>query len=151
MSGAGAQPAPPLGYLVPATVVLRGGAVVLQDFRDRALVDPLKVQLPLSKFQETSGNRETSPHVAPSSEEPPATPPQENKELCQGSTKASVADTYAFSQESIEGTSEFSATGETGFGEKCLRHKPSVIQCCHQLGTWDRGICMDLSPPDSFW
>lgn len=88
MSGAGAQPAPPLGYLVPATVVLRGGAVVLQDFRDRALVDPLKVQLPLSKFQETSGNRETSPHVAPSSEEPPRHPAPGEQGIMSGEHKS---------------------------------------------------------------
>lgn len=54
-------PRPAPGYLVPAAVVLRGGAVVLQDLGDCALVDALEVQLPLPKFQETPGNRETSP------------------------------------------------------------------------------------------
>ena len=61
---------PVSGYLVPAAVVLRGGAIILQDFGDRALVDALQVQLPLPEFQETAENRETSPQVAPSSEEP---------------------------------------------------------------------------------
>lgn len=59
--GRAGAPRPASGYLVPAAVVLRGGAVVLQDFGDCALVDALEVQLPLPKFQETPGNRETSP------------------------------------------------------------------------------------------
>lgn len=43
--------------LVPVAVVLRGMAVVLQDFGDGALVNALQTELPLSQLQETSAWR----------------------------------------------------------------------------------------------
>lgn len=81
-----------LGYLVPAAVVLRGRAVVLQDFGDGALVDALEVQLPLPEFQETPETRETSlPCVAPSSKHPS---PQGERVMV-GGTKAFLIFTLA--------------------------------------------------------
>lgn len=52
-------------HLVPVAVVLRGGAVVLQDFGDRALVDALEVQLPLPKFQEAPGTEKQAAWCRP--------------------------------------------------------------------------------------
>lgn len=43
--------------LVPVAVVLRGMAVILQDFGDGALVNALQTELPLSQLQETSAQR----------------------------------------------------------------------------------------------
>lgn len=80
----GEPPPPRPGYLVPAAVVLRGGAVILQDFGDGALIDTLQVQLPLSEFQEAPEDRGTRPHmVLP----PQNRLPKENG-LWQGRTKA---------------------------------------------------------------
>lgn len=77
------------GYLVPAAVVLRGRAVVLQHFGDGALVDALQVQLPLPELQEAPAHRETTPTLAP-------LPPHEGTSpLCRQSTKASPSFTLA--------------------------------------------------------
>lgn len=43
--------------LVPVAVVLRGMAVILQDFGDGALVNALQTELPLTQLQETSAQR----------------------------------------------------------------------------------------------
>ena len=76
---AGLGHGPGRGYLVPAAVVLRGGAVVLQHFGDGALIDALQVQLPLPEFQETPGNRETGPRVAVPAHQPsPSTSTRED-------------------------------------------------------------------------
>lgn len=61
---------PALPHLIPAAVMLRGGTVVLQHLGDGALIDALKVQLPLPKFQETPENREARPYVVPSHQMP---------------------------------------------------------------------------------
>lgn len=61
---------PALPHLVPAAVMLRGGTVVLQHLGDGALVDALKVQLPLPKFQKTPENREARPYVVPFHQRP---------------------------------------------------------------------------------
>lgn len=66
----GLETVPALPHLVPAAVMLRGGTVVLQHLGDGALIDALKVQLPLPKFQETPENREARPYVVPSHQRP---------------------------------------------------------------------------------
>lgn len=43
--------------LVPVAVMLRGMAVILQDFGDGTLVNALQTELPLSQLQETSAQR----------------------------------------------------------------------------------------------
>lgn len=90
----GGEP-PPLcaGYLVPAAVVLRGGAVVLQDFGDGALIDALQVQLPLPEFQEAPEDRGTRPHMVL----PPQNRPPKEKELRQGHAKAFLIFTLSLS------------------------------------------------------
>lgn len=62
------------GYLVPAAVVLRGRAVVLQHLGDGALVDALQVQLPLPELEETPGDRETTPMPLPAHASSPRLP-----------------------------------------------------------------------------
>ena len=62
----GAQLGGPVSsHLVPVAVMLRGGAVVLQDFGDCALIDALEVQLPLPEFQETPGREKQAPLCCP--------------------------------------------------------------------------------------
>lgn len=51
-------------HLVPAAVMLGGGTVVLQHLGDGALIDALKVQLPLPKLQETSEREKQDPIYA---------------------------------------------------------------------------------------
>lgn len=82
-------------YLVPAAVMLGGRTVVLQHLGDGALIDALKVQLPLPKFQETPETEKQEAMLFP-----PITGPEGEQQTARSILKTS--DIYSCFQEATD-------------------------------------------------